>query len=62
MNNTLERAAHCVLELGIEARILLVLTRAILRLSCRTAEHSARIINQNRQDSFRSVDMAGLAV
>ena len=27
------------LKLGIEARILLVLTRAILRFSCRTAEH-----------------------
>ena len=50
------------LELGIEARIVLVLTRATLRLSCRTAEHGAPVIKQNRRGSFRSVDMAGLAV
>ena len=50
------------LELGIEARIVLVLTRASLRLSCRTVEHGARVIKQNRRGSFRSVDMAGLAV
>ena len=49
-------------ELGIEARIVLVLTRACLRLSCRTAAHGARVIKQNRRGSFRSVDMAGLAV
>ena len=54
--------AHNVLELGIEARIVLVLTRASLRLSCRTAAHGARVIKQNRRGSFRSVDMAGLAV
>ena len=52
----------CELELGIEARIVLVLTRASLRLSCRTAAHGARVIKQNRRGSFRSVDMAGLAV
>ena len=51
-----------ILELGIEARIALVLTRASLRLSCRTVEHGARVIKQNRRGSFRSVDMAGLAV
>ena len=39
------------LELGIEARIVLVLTRAILQLSCRTAEHGAQIIKQNRPGS-----------
>ena len=38
------------------------LTRASLRLSCRTVEHGARIIKQNHRGSFRSVDMAGLAV
>ena len=47
---------------GIEARIVLMLTRASLRLSCRTAAHGARVIKQNRRGSFRSVDMAGLAV
>ena len=51
-----------VVELGIEARIVLVLTRASLRLSCRTAAHGARVIKQNRRGSFRSVNMAGLAV
>ena len=56
-----ERSAWGV-ELGIEARIVLVLTRATLRLSCRTVEHGARVIKQNRRGSFRSVDMAGLAV
>ena len=35
-----------IVKLGLEARIVLVLTRAILRLSCRTAEHGARIIKQ----------------
>ena len=35
-------------ELGIKARIVLVLTRASLRLSCRTVEHGARVIKQNR--------------
>ena len=38
---------------------MLVLTRATLRLSCRTVEHGARIIKQNRRGSFRSVDKAG---
>ena len=52
----------CILELGIEARIVLVLTRASLRLSCHTAAHGARVSKQNRRGSFRSVDMAGLAV
>ena len=53
---------HNILELGIEARIVLVLARAILRLSCGTAELSAQIIKQIRRGSFRSVNMAGLAV
>ena len=51
-----------LLELGIEARIVLVLTRATLRWSCRTAAHGARVIKQNRRGSFRSLNMAGLAV
>ena len=56
------RLSPSSLELGIETRIVLLLTRATLRLSCPTVEHGARVIKQNRRGSFRSVDMAGLAV
>ena len=62
LDNNLYSSVQSALELGIEARIVLVLTRASLRLSCRTVEHGARVIKQNRRGSFRSVDMAGLAV
>ena len=43
-HSCLEKADGHTLELGIAARIVLVLTRVTLRLSCRTAEHGARVI------------------
>ena len=50
------------LKLAIEARILLISTHAILRLSYHTAEPGAQIIKQNRRGSFHSVNMARVAV